>query len=212
MENKNLIIGGGVVLAILYFMSKKKKPVSATEEATDELPSPVGGGGGGGFFPILPQPQPQPQPEPIVAKPPVRTKTNIGGCPAGYVPSGKDCVKPRQDAQSTTSGRAAYEESKKASAGLGVAPTTGGTGTTSGTTTGTGGSSGGLSGSGAQNQPSPGTTPTGSPIYTTPTSGTTCPPNYSYNKFIRKCVKEITGQTSMRFSGKEPLTLDNLLM
>jgi hypothetical protein len=53
-----------------------------------------------------------------------------------------------------------------------------------------------------------GGTGSSAPQLVKPISGTTCPTGYKYLPLVRMCMK-IEG--SVQFSGKEPLTLDNLL-
>jgi hypothetical protein len=55
---------------------------------------------------------------------------------------------------------------------------------------------------------STGGTGSSQPTLVKPTSGTTCPTGYKYMPLLRMCMK-IEG--SVQFSGKEPLTLDNIL-
>jgi hypothetical protein len=188
-------------------MSKKKKPTAqGGESAEEELSSPVGGGGGFGFPapPPLPPtptttPTTTPTSTPIV---PIITDKGSGGsivrCPTGYVYNGRACVKAAPVAQSTTSGRTAYQTAKTAASGLTSA-------TTSGTTT---------------TRPPAGSTapPTSGGTTTRPVGGggttPTCPKGYMYNSVTRQCVKMIEGEVGsggMLFTGKEPLTLDNIL-
>ena len=216
MENKNLIIGGGVVLAILYFMSKNKKPTAQSgESAEEELSSPVGGGGGFGFPPPLP-PTPTTtttttttNTTPSAPKPIIRDKGSGGSiisCPSGYIydPTKRVCVPYAQsnlskDKQAQEgSGRTAYQTARTAGSGL-TSSTTSGTTTT-------------RPPAGSTAPPSSGTT-TSRPVGgggTTPT----CPKGYMYNSVTRKCVKMEDGEVGsggMLFTGREPLTLDNIL-
>jgi len=202
MENKNILIGGGVLLVALYFLSKKKEPL--TEEATEDLPS-GGGGFGGGFIPPMPQIQTNPIPSPSVTTPPTPVFKPIGSsgttvtCGSGYIynPATRKCEVMKPVQQSTSSGRSAYESARTAGGGLTSAPT-GSTTTTRPTT-------------GSTAPPVSGST-TSRPVGG---GGTypTCPTGYMYNSVTRKCVKMADGEVGgggMLFSGKEPLTLDNI--
>lgn len=206
MENKNIIIGGGIVLAVLFFMSKKKaKPVT---EATEELESESGGGVGGGGFPFptgaLPTPTPKPTPTPSPQPPvPIITEKGSGGsivrCPSGYTYNGRACVKAAPVAQSTTDGRTLYQQAKTAGGGLTAAPTSGTT-----TTRPPAGSTAPPVSGGSTSRPVGGSSPV----------ATNCPKGYMYDSMARKCVKMADGEVGgggMLFSGKQPLTLDNLL-
>jgi hypothetical protein len=194
MENKNILIGGGVLLVALYFLSKKKEPL--TEEATEDLPS--GGGGYGGFPMPTTTPAIKTETKPV-SKPPQPT---FPTCPTGqrYNPATRKCepiVMYQQAPQDAL--RKAYDSARTAGGGLTSAPTGGGT--TSGRT-----------GSSSTAPPVSGSTTT-RPVGGGGTNPT-CPTGYMYNSVMRKCVKMDDGEVGgggMLFSGKQPLTIDNLL-
>jgi hypothetical protein len=208
MENKNLLIFGGIGLVALILMSKKKPTTESEETQEESLPGGFGGGGYGGYIP--PTPMPQVQPSTIVAKPP-QTAPNpvfkpkgdsgtIVSCGSGYIynPATRKCEVMKPVQQSTSSGRSAYESSRTAGGGLTSAPT-GGTTTTRPTT---GSTAPPVSGSTSSRPVGGGGT------------NPTCPKGYMYNSVTRKCVKMDDGEVGgggMLFSGKQPLTIDNLL-
>lgn len=205
MENKNLIIGGGVVLAIIFLMSKKKaKPTASGGEVENEMPGGVGGGGGFGFPPPV-VPTTTTTTKTTTTSPAVPTITSKGSggsivkCQTGYVYNGRACVKEAPIAQSTTDGRTAYQQARTASGGLTAAPTSGTT-----TTRPPAGSTAPPVSGGSTSRPVGGSSPV----------ATNCPKGYSYDSMTRKCVKMADGEVGsggMLFSGKEPLTLDNIL-
>jgi hypothetical protein len=157
--------------------------------------------------PPVPPANTTPPPSPAVPKPVFKDKGNGGTtvtCGSGYIynPATRKCevIKPVEQAPEDAL-KKARDAAQQAGGGLSSAPVGGGT------------TGGGTTGGSSTAPPVGGGSTTTRPVGgggTTPT----CPKGYMYNSVIRKCVKMDDGEVGgggMLFSGKMPLTLDNLL-
>jgi hypothetical protein len=199
-DQRNSLLGLLLVAGVVFYIWKTRKPKAYAVESGE---SGGGSGGGGGAFPIfIPTPAPAPSPAPATTPQPVFKQKGDSGmtvtCGSGYIynPATRACepIKPVQQAPEDAL-KKAQEAANKAGSGLGPAPVGGGT--TSG---------------------SPTAPPIGGGSTQRPIGGggtlPTCPKGYMYNSVTRQCVKMDDGEVGgggMLFSGKMPLTLDNIL-
>lgn len=181
METKNILIGGGILAAVIYFATKSKKGTPATEELSSEA---EGGSMGGGFMGGgMPLP-------PTTTTAPV-TNYKVGAATAPIVPiitekgSGGSIVK--CPSGYVYNGRACVK-----AAPVAQSTTSGKTAMTTATT----------AGSGLTSAP---------PVSSVGTVGGAVQGS-TYTTSSRSPVGQVGGAVvSLGFSGKMPLTLDNLL-